>query len=224
MLYLVGKLILYPLFKIFFKLKVEGSENVPLSGGCILSSNHCSMLDPIVLGLATKRKIYFLTKQELFKIPIFSYIIKKLGAIPLNREKLNISSYKNCCKILANNEILGIFPEGTRSEDGRLKDIKLGVIKLSIRNKVPIIPVGISGTYNVLPKGKMWIKLHPISVKFGKPLYFSEKENFENLKKILFAEMKKLLWKNKEYFEKVEELVEILKKENLSEISMEDKG
>lgn len=193
MLYFLGKLILFPIFKIFFKLKIEGGENILLSDGCILSSNHCSILDPILLGLAIRRKIYFLTKVELFKIPLFSYLIKKLGAIPVNRSKIDVSAYKKCNEILANNKILVIFPEGTRSEDGELKDIKSGVIRLSIRNNVPIIPVGISGTYNVLPKGKKFPKFYPIKVKFGKPIYFNDKNSFENLKNTLFMEMRKLL-------------------------------
>jgi len=183
MFYYVVKAIGWLLLKIFWRMEVIGTENVPERGGVIIASNHVSYLDPIVLGASTKRKINFIAKKEVFNNIFSSIFLKSLNAFPVDRKKIDMPAFKKTISILERGGILGIFPEGTRSINGELQELKLGVVKIAMKAGVPIIPVGIIGTHKIYPHGKTFPVLfkNKITVYFGAPQYF-DKHNIKDKK------------------------------------------
>jgi len=181
MFYYIVKAIGWLLLKIFWRMEVIGTENVPERGGVIIASNHVSYLDPVVLGAATKRKIHFIAKKEVFNNIFSSIFLKSLNAFPVDRKKIDMPAFKKTISILKGGGILGIFPEGTRSINGELQELKLGVVKIAMKARVPIVPVGIIGTHKIYPHGKMFPVLfkNKISVYFGAPQYF-DKHNIKD--------------------------------------------
>ena len=170
-IYWLAKIVCFFATKVLFRPKIVGLENIPKSGGFIFASNHTSMFDPVVILTTTKRKIHFLAKAELFKFPK-SIIFKHLGLMPVYRNSLDKEALKDSINYLNNGEIVGIFPEGTRERGRGLLEFKFGAVKMSKETNTPIIPVGITGSYNIFKN-----KLH---FKFGKPIYVKgdlEKEN-----------------------------------------------
>mgnify|MGYP000449497264 CR=1 FL=1 len=121
MFYYIARAICWLLLKIFWRMEVIGVENIPERGGVIIASNHVSYLDPIVLGVSTKRKIYFIAKKEVFSNYFGSIILNKLNAFPVDRKKIDMIAFKKTISILEGGGALGIFPEGTRSLNGELQ-------------------------------------------------------------------------------------------------------
>jgi 1-acyl-sn-glycerol-3-phosphate acyltransferase len=157
-------------------MEVIGTENVPERGGVIIASNHVSYLDPAVLTASLNRKIYFLTKKEVFKNNFISFLLKNLNAISVDRENADILAFKRAINILREEKVLGIFPEGARSSNGELQELKLGTIKIAMKTGVPILPVGIIGTHKIYPRGIKFPILfrHKIIVKYGAPQYLDK--------------------------------------------------
>ncbi len=170
-----------PVFKKFLKINVEGIENIPLEGGCIIASNHRSNLDPFVLNTVSTRPIFFMAKEELFKIPVLGWIIKKAGAIPVKRNKRDIAALKKAAQLLKEGYCIGIFPEGHRAKPKQFRKPQSGVGLLVAKTKVPVIPVRIEGTDDVFPVGSSFPKLfkYPINVKIGKPIVIDNIEGKE---------------------------------------------
>lgn len=130
------------IYRIVFKITVIGAENIPEEkGGYIIASNHVSNNDPPVVGITFRGKYNFMAKEELFKNPLFAWLIRKLGAFPVKRGAKDTSAIDNALKGLENGRIFVIFPEGTRSKDGELGRAKSGVTIIAARAKVPVIPV-----------------------------------------------------------------------------------
>ncbi|MBE0478275.1 1-acyl-sn-glycerol-3-phosphate acyltransferase [Candidatus Aerophobetes bacterium] len=174
MLWILGTIV----FKVLFGLKIEGE--IPQKGAMVLAANHRSYLDPIVLALITSRRINFMAKQELFKNPVFAFLIGKLGAFSLRRDKLDKTAYQSALRVLEEGKILALFPEGTRSVSGKLGKLKEGSIRIALNCKVPIVPVVITGTEKVLPPGKKQITLAKIKVRVGEAVL---PEDFKKRKK-----------------------------------------
>lgn len=176
MFYSVIRAVGWLLLKIFWRMKVIGIENLPERGGVIIASNHVSYLDPIVLGASTKRKIHFIAKKEVFNNIFSSIFFKNLNAFPIDRKKIDMHAFKKTISILEEGGALGIFPEGTRSLNGDLQELKLGVVKIAMKAGVPIVPVGIIGTHKIYPHGKIFPVLfkNKIIVYFGVPQYFNK--------------------------------------------------
>jgi len=176
MFYYVVRAICWLILKIFWQMEVRGIENLPQTGGLIIASNHVSYLDPAVLAASLNRKIYFITKKEVFKNGFLSFILKNLNAISVDRENADILAFKRAINILREEKVLGIFPEGARSSDGELQELKLGTIKIAMKAGVPILPVGIIGTHKIYPRGIKFPILfkHKIIVKYGDPQYLNQ--------------------------------------------------
>ena len=168
--WIVGKIVLTILFHGYLRMAVEGEDNVPSTGSFLLVSNHLSNLDPFAIGIACHRKVHFLGKQEIFRIPVLSYFIRQWGAIPLDRDATDVAAMRVAVKVIRQGEILGIFPEGTRSSDGELRRFREGAAKIALRFGLPIIPVAVSGTRAALPRGAWFIRPVPIRLRFGPPL------------------------------------------------------
>jgi len=176
MFYSFVRAICWLLLKIFWRMEIIGIENLPESGGLIIASNHVSYLDPAVLVASLNRKIYIITKKEVFKNTFVSFILKNMNAFSVDRENVDILAFKKAINILREEKVLGIFPEGTRSSNGKLQELKLGVIKIAMKTGVPILPVGIIGTHKIYPRGIKFPILfkHKIIVKYGAPQHFNK--------------------------------------------------
>ncbi|MBN2187681.1 MAG: 1-acyl-sn-glycerol-3-phosphate acyltransferase [Dehalococcoidia bacterium] len=163
--------ILKPLSKVFLSWKVEGRENIPLTDSFILVSNHVHLLDPILLQFSSPRWVSFMAKEELFHRPILKIIIHWAQAFPVRRrgstkDKRNV--VKQAKDILDNGIILGMFPEGKRSRNGKLTIGKSGSAVIASQADVPLLPVGITGTDKI--KGISWLWRRPeIVISIGKP-------------------------------------------------------
>ncbi|MFW6149894.1 MAG: lysophospholipid acyltransferase family protein [Atribacterota bacterium] len=196
MFYKVFRFICKALFILFFwSIKTEGEESINNGGPIILAANHVSYIDPIALGVAIKRPIRFIGKQEVFENPFLGFFARALGAIPVDRKKVNFTSIKKSISLLKNNHIIGIFPEGTRSLDGKLQELNSGMLKIALKTSSPIVPVGINGTFDIYPpKAKMpkFFKRKTIYLHFGRPIYLDynkgkdiqyQKESLLNIQK-----------------------------------------
>ena len=167
MIYTLLKPILWLLFKIGLRLNVEGTENIPKDGPLVIASNHLSLLDPPVIGVAATRKVHFMAKQELF-VPILGDIYKALGAFPVRRGGADRAAIKHGIDILEDNKVLAIFPEGTRSKTGKLGKAEPGALMMASKAMATIVPCCVMGT-DYRRQGRIWPK---VTVRFGKPIYF----------------------------------------------------
>ena len=181
-----------PWLKLVFRPRVEGAENVPAPGPAILASNHLSYADWLFMPLTLPRRVTFVAKAEYFTTPgIKGWFQKKFfsgaGQVPIDRSGANAAegALASAQKILENGELFGIYPEGTRSHDGRLYRGKTGVARLALETGVPVIPVAVLDTDVVAPPGKKFGTLTRPCVRFGKPLDFSRYEGMENDRYIL---------------------------------------
>lgn len=149
MLYRLGYLLFRGYFKLAYRWQVYGLENLPSSGPFIICSNHISWFDPplIACSIPSKLRVHFMAKQELFSNFFFRAILKALGAFPINRDGGGFAAIRTSLKLLEEGKILGLFPEGTRGQDGFPKKAQLGAAAIASRNHTPILPVAISGPY-----------------------------------------------------------------------------
>ncbi|NLM73594.1 MAG: 1-acyl-sn-glycerol-3-phosphate acyltransferase [Clostridiaceae bacterium] len=143
LLYNFAKVLFRIYFALFYRVKVEGTENIPAEGPLLLYANHPSAWDMILIACYMKRQVHFMAKVELFKNPIFAYILRTLGAFPVNRGKGDIASTKTVFKLLKLGKIVGIFPEGTRTPSKNLNKGKGGAAMFAIRSNAPVLPVGV---------------------------------------------------------------------------------
>lgn len=156
-----------------FRVTAEGVENVPKTGGVILASNHLSYLDHYVTGAVLDRQVFFISKAQHFDVPVQRWLFKQWGVIPLNRGEGDKEAFTRSLDTLREGRVFCIYPEGTRSMDGKLHKGRTGVARLALASGSPVVPVACVGTDVVLPKGKNWPKWgHPITVRFGAPLTF----------------------------------------------------
>jgi 1-acyl-sn-glycerol-3-phosphate acyltransferase len=180
-LYSVGMLTIAPTLRLLWRPKVTGREHVPATGGVILAANHLSFSDQLFVPAVLSRKVFYLAKAEYFQAPgpigaLAAALGRGMGQIPLDRSggRASLVTLDAALPVLRAGEVVGIFPEGTRSPDGRLYRGRTGVAKLALDAGVPLIPVGIIGTDRVQPIGARVPRLgHPVEIRIGKPLDLS---------------------------------------------------
>lgn len=165
MIYKICRGIVYLINCIWFKFTIIGKENISKEGSALICPNHVSIYDPCVIASITPRDIHFMAKSELFKNPLLSWLLIKVHAFPVNREKVGIDTIKTSLKILKNQELLGIFPEGKRVKSGERIQPASGFVVFALKTKSPIIPVGIRGEYKFRRK---------IKIIVGEPIYLTE--------------------------------------------------
>ncbi|MBW3584121.1 MAG: 1-acyl-sn-glycerol-3-phosphate acyltransferase [Euryarchaeota archaeon] len=163
---------LVPLIRAAWRLRFTGRENIPKEGPAILASNHLSFLDHFLFPPATRRQIYFISKAEHFQSPIKRSLFRKWGVIPLKRGKGDTAAMEVSLELLRTGHLFGIYPEGTRSLDGKLHKGRTGVARLALLSGAPVIPVAMCGTFEAMPKGKSWPRFPKVEVRIGKPLSF----------------------------------------------------
>jgi len=162
-------------FHTLLRWRITGAENVPVSGAVLLASNHISVLDPLIVSVGFWRPTRFMAKEELFRHPLFAWYISHLNAFPVKRGAADRAAIKYCLDSLEQGWALAMFPEGTRSDTGELREAEMGVGMIACRSGVPVIPVYLTGANRVLPKGGGF-RLAQITVAYGKPLHFQNPE------------------------------------------------
>ena len=188
MFYWVLKWVLIgPLIKTIFRPYAEGTENVPETGGAILASNHLSYSDWLFMPLTIPRRVTFVAKAEYWTTPgVKGWLQRRFfagaGPVPIDRSSASAAAgaMRTGLKILRNGDLFGIYPEGTRSYDGRLSRGRTGVARLALEAKVPVIPIAVIGTDVVAPPGKVYGRYVRPHVRFGKPLDFSRYVGMED--------------------------------------------
>lgn len=153
MLYRIGRFFFRIFFSTIFRVHASGQNHIPKQGAVILCSNHISLWDPPILGTFLKRKVNFMAKSELFRIPIFSQVIRMVGAFPVNRNGVSKESIRTALKLLEEGKIIGIFPEGTRKNAGGTG--QKGAANLALKSNAVVIPVAIVGPYRLFRSMKI---------------------------------------------------------------------
>ncbi len=206
MTYLILKnIVLGPILNILFRPWVRGSENVPRKGGAVLASNHLSFVDSIFLPLKVKRPVTFLAKSDYFtgkgvKGTVIRWFFKSTGQLPIDRSggKASEDSLNTGLGVLERQLLLGIYPEGTRSPDGKLYRGRTGIARMILEAQVPVVPVAMIDTDKVQPLGAKYPKIHRVGVKFGQELDFSRFAGMEGERVVLRAVTDQIIYRIKE--------------------------
>lgn len=192
MAYALLKAILLPLLSLIFRPKVEGLSHVPTKGPAIIASNHLSFSDSIFMPLVVSRRVTFLAKSEYFtgkgiKGRAVAAVFRALGQVPVDRSggRSSEAALETGLRILREGNLLGIYPEGTRSPDGRLYRGRTGIARMALESGVPVIPVAMIDTDKIQPPGKALPKIMRVGIRFGAPLDFSRYEGMSTDRFIL---------------------------------------
>ena len=151
------------------QIKIEGMNNVPKTGGCLIVSNHVSFMDPTTVGWAVAREIHYLGRKSLFKPPFWSWFLPICNVMPIDRDNHDISGLRGILKMLKGGHPVLLFPEGTRSPDGTIQSAAPGAGFIALKAGVPILPVRLFGTFVSLSRHTKRLRFHPIRVVIGKP-------------------------------------------------------
>ncbi|MFJ5621144.1 lysophospholipid acyltransferase family protein [Peribacillus loiseleuriae] len=182
------KIVLLP----FYRAKAIGKENIPGEGGVLICSNHINNLDPPMVGIASKRDIHFMAKEELFQIPILKGILPKVHAFPVKRGLSDREALRKGLAVLKDGQVLGLFPEGTRSKDGQLGEGLAGAGFFALRSKATVLPCAVIGPYKAF---------RPVKIVFGQPMDFErlreEKVSADVATKVIMDEIQTLINEHK---------------------------
>jgi 1-acyl-sn-glycerol-3-phosphate acyltransferase len=151
-------------------LRATGRRELTFPGGALLVSNHLSFLDVFILGIPLRFPLNYVARSTLF-LPVVGFLIRSVGGFPIQREGMGASGMKETLRRIRNGGIVLLFPEGTRSRDGELGELKSGIAVLAARAKVPIIPAGLAGTFEAWPRSWPFPLPHPIRVHYGPPIF-----------------------------------------------------
>ncbi|MFY8199066.1 MAG: lysophospholipid acyltransferase family protein [Pirellula staleyi] len=170
MFYRCMRLICRMIAVVAFGLRTEGRHHLNFEGGGMLLSTHQSLMDPVLVGIVSNRRLNYLARKTLFKNPAFALLIRLLDAIEIDRERGGLAGLREMLKRLQGGEWVLMFPEGTRTSDGEVAEIKPGFTPVARRSQVPIVPIAIVGAYDCLPKGEKLPTRKPIAVVVGEPM------------------------------------------------------
>lgn len=192
MLYWIGRGIYAVLFYTLFRVSIQGAEHVPDEGGVLLVANHVSYLDPPLLGVATKKRpVHFMAKAELFDMFFLRWALPRIRVFPVRRGAADRRAIRKAVELLKQGNIVGLFPEGTRSSTGELLQAQRGAGLIAIQAGVPIVPVGLIGTFQPVSFKNGWPKINKLRVRFGQPIHIQdelssgEDDTTENRRKLL---------------------------------------
>ncbi len=178
------KAIFWLISKFVYRTTINGKENIPQDGPALICPNHVHALDSVLIVINSKRKINALAKETLFKNKLLKYLAKVFGIYPVKPNSADLGAVKTALKILKNNELLMIFPEGTRNGLKKGRPVKNGAVTIAIKAGVPIIPIGINGNFKMFSK---------IIINIGKPIYYSEYKDKINDKNLICELTDKLM-------------------------------
>jgi 1-acyl-sn-glycerol-3-phosphate acyltransferase len=192
--HLLKHVFLGPLLRLLFRPRIEGLENIPAEGAAIVAGNHLSFSDHFLMPAILARRITFLAKAEYFTGPgikgrLTAAFFRSAGQIPVDRSGKDAgqAALREGLGVLAKGELLGIYPEGTRSHDGRLYKGKVGVAAMALGAGVPVVPCAMVGTFEIQPPGKRIPKIRRVTIRFGEPLDFSRYAGMESERTVLRA-------------------------------------
>jgi 1-acyl-sn-glycerol-3-phosphate acyltransferase len=163
------QLLMQNIFVFALHYRIRGTEHLP-QGGALLLINHQSVLDPLVVAVALQRPVSYLARHELFSIPVIGWILKNTYVMPIHRHSAGTESIRHSIERLHEGYYVGIFPEGTRSADGKLHELKPGFLAIARRAQVPVIPVAVAGTGAAFPRHGWCLRPCPVRVVIGDPL------------------------------------------------------
>ncbi|MFD4262292.1 lysophospholipid acyltransferase family protein [Streptomyces sp. NPDC058534] len=199
--YVLKYVLLGPLLRLVFRPRIEGLDHVPASGAAIVAGNHLSFSDHFLMPAVLRRRITFLAKAEYFTGPglkgrLTAFFFRSAGQIPVDRtgKEAGQAAIREGLGVLGKDELLGIYPEGTRSHNGRLYKGKVGVAVMALRAGVPVVPCAMIGTFEAQPPGRKIPKLHPVVIRFGEPLDFSRYAGMEGEKAVLRAATDEIMY------------------------------
>jgi 1-acyl-sn-glycerol-3-phosphate acyltransferase len=179
--------------RLFHRLTVVGVDNIPAEGGAIIASNHASLLDPLVLGVGSKRRIVFVARGTLAEHRLFRLFTRTVQVVSISRDESDRTALRAVGRLLEQGRVCCIFPEGTRSLDGRLQTLKSGFALIAQRTGVPVVPAYVAGTFQVWPKGRGVPRLvGPVQVHFGDPLHFDRHLSRRECAGLLAAALERL--------------------------------
>ncbi|MGD6815737.1 lysophospholipid acyltransferase family protein [Metabacillus sp. 84] len=191
-LYQFGKNLILVLFKPIYRMEVHGKENFPKSGSVLLCCNHIDNLDPPIVGACTPRMVHFMAKEELFKVPVLGKILSRVGAFPVKRGLSDREALRKGLKVLKDGEVLGLFPEGTRSKDGKLGKGLAGAGFFALRSDALVMPCAVVGPYKPFKK---------VRIYFGEPLdvreYREKKVSADEMTLVIMNQIGELLEKHR---------------------------
>ncbi|MFD9380244.1 lysophospholipid acyltransferase family protein [Streptomyces sp. NPDC059999] len=192
--HLLKHVFLGPLLRLLFRPRIEGLENIPAEGAAIIAGNHLSFSDHFLMPAILKRRITFLAKAEYFTGPglkgrLTAAFFRSAGQIPVDRSGKDAgqAALREGLGVLAKGELLGIYPEGTRSHDGRLYKGKVGVAAMALGAGVPVVPCAMVGTFEIQPPGQKIPKIRRVTIRFGEPMEFSRYDGLESERAVLRA-------------------------------------
>lgn len=178
------------LFTVLFRFECRGLENIPRTGGVVIAANHVSLLDPPLVGCAMPRPLHFMAKEALFAVPLFGWVIKQLHAFPVRRGVGDRAAIVNALTLLRQEQVVLLFPEGTRNKTGELGQGKAGVAMLAAKVGVPIVTATVIGPEKLGAGGSLFPK---IKIIFGKPILpeagNSSKQYLEELMGVVMHEI-----------------------------------
>ncbi len=170
--YRIGWMCFRAMYATYFRWRVFGAENVPLTGGVILASNHASFLDPPLVGGGLKRDINYLARESLFRCPGVGALLHSWNAVPVDREGGGAAGLREILnRLIAGGGII-LFPEGTRTPDGKLQPARSGIGLTVIKSEVPVIPVRTFGTFEAFGRNHKFPRPVSVAVKYGRPMMF----------------------------------------------------
>jgi 1-acyl-sn-glycerol-3-phosphate acyltransferase len=172
--YLLGYSLSKGIAKTFFNYRVVGAENIPESGPCIVAANHCSFLDPPLVGVAFQRGIHYLARKSLLDWPVLGPILPELNVIPVDQKNADRSALMGIIRVVRDGGAALIFPEGKRSPDGQLQPAQPGIGMIVAKTGAPVLPVRVCGSFEAFPRDRTLPRLTSITVKIGRRLNFSD--------------------------------------------------
>lgn len=177
MIYWLGHIFWVVTSKLLFPCRVAGLANLP-RGGFIFASNHVSNLDPMLIGISSRRRLSYMAKDSLFKNNFFRFILYQVGAFPVKRGAADVGAMREALKRLKNGCPVVVFPEGTRKKSEAQAKAHAGIGFLALKSGLPVVPVFIKGADKVLPPGAKFPRRHLIEVEFGAPTTYSEQDPY----------------------------------------------
>jgi 1-acyl-sn-glycerol-3-phosphate acyltransferase len=163
------------LYRFYFGWRVYNAERVPLNGPVILASNHASYLDPPLVGAGIHRDINYLARESLFRFPVVGWVLRNWNSVPVDREGGGAKGLKAILDRLLKGGAIILFPEGTRTRDGKLQPARSGIGLTVIKSTAPVVPVRVFGTYEAFGRHKRYpLPFHRVTVKYGRPMQFEE--------------------------------------------------
>ncbi|HTL54351.1 MAG TPA: lysophospholipid acyltransferase family protein [Candidatus Limnocylindrales bacterium] len=172
--YLLGWISFRALYRFYFRWRVYNSERVPLQGPVILAANHASFLDPPLVGSGVRRSINYLARENLFRFPVLGWVLHQWQVVPVDREGGGAKGLKAILDRLLDGGAIILFPEGTRTRDGKLQPARSGIGLTVIKSDAPVVPVRVFGTFQAFGRHMKFPRPHRIAVKYGRPMAFKE--------------------------------------------------